>query len=353
MASFKTEINKASCMDRQSLIFIFVGLVLMSILLCHECKKVEGYKFAVYTTEACPRNKTEWEKRESLFNCSKESSSYACLPNENITELLEFCYPLQVLASHEDICLFLVKKSSDVDSYDCTHFDHGCPTGFYTGATMYKYQSCLSIGNGCFLAEPSCERATQPTEPENPHGSSGSETIWIPILVGTLVLFAIFVLSIVIYKRRNRKQHPNDKGCTEAEEMILKEDKVNDFEGRNRKQQPNVKECTEAEEMLLKEDKVNDFEGRNRKQQPNVKECTEAEEMLLKEDKVNDFEGRNRKQQPNDEECPEAEPLLFNKDKVNDFEGICVFELRRGNRHYFQAHTMRKSTIGLLSFMNG
>ena len=64
-------------------------------------KKAEGYKFAVYTTEACPRNKTEWEKRESLFNCTKESSSYACLPNENITELLEFCYPLQVLASHE------------------------------------------------------------------------------------------------------------------------------------------------------------------------------------------------------------------------------------------------------------
>ena len=65
-------------------------------------KKVEeGYKFAVYRTRACPRNKTEWEKRESAFNCSKESSSYTCLPNENITELLEFCYPQQVLASHE------------------------------------------------------------------------------------------------------------------------------------------------------------------------------------------------------------------------------------------------------------
>ena len=37
-----------------------------------------------------------------------------------------------------DICLFLAKKKSEVDSYDCTHFDHGCPTGFYTGATMYK-----------------------------------------------------------------------------------------------------------------------------------------------------------------------------------------------------------------------
>ena len=44
--------------------------------------------------------------------------------------------------------------------------------------------------------------ATQHREPENPHGTSGSETIWIPILVGALVLFAIVVLSIVIYKRK-------------------------------------------------------------------------------------------------------------------------------------------------------
>ena len=74
---------------------------MLFFLLSQFQKKVKGYKFAVFTTEACPRNKTEWEKRESLFNCSKDSSSYACLPNENITELLEFCYPLQVLASHE------------------------------------------------------------------------------------------------------------------------------------------------------------------------------------------------------------------------------------------------------------
>nr|XP_022304810.1 uncharacterized protein LOC111111912 isoform X2 [Crassostrea virginica] len=228
------ECSKAIFMDRcRSLRLIFVGICLFSIFPSDECKKVEeGYKFAVYRTRACPRNKTEWEKRESAFNCSKESSSYTCLPNENITELLEFCYPLQVLASHEDICLFLAKKNSDVDSYDCTHFDHGCPTGFYTGATMYKYQSCLSIGKGCFLAEPSCERATQHREPENPHGTSGSETIWIPILVGALVLFAIFVLAIVKYKRSNFNQQTNDEENPETHQLLLQTDKENDREGR-------------------------------------------------------------------------------------------------------------------------
>lgn len=58
---------------------------------------LDGYKFPVYTTSFCPRNEIEWKKRSSTFNCSDESS-YACLPNENITVLLEFCYPLENIA---------------------------------------------------------------------------------------------------------------------------------------------------------------------------------------------------------------------------------------------------------------
>lgn len=58
---------------------------------------LKGYKFPVYTTALCPRNKAEWKERSSGFNCTKESS-YACLPNEDITVLLEFCYPLQNIA---------------------------------------------------------------------------------------------------------------------------------------------------------------------------------------------------------------------------------------------------------------
>ena len=60
-------------------------------------RKLDGFPFPVYTTQSCPRNKTEWEARSSEFNCNTDNSSYACLPNENITELLEFCYPQQVI----------------------------------------------------------------------------------------------------------------------------------------------------------------------------------------------------------------------------------------------------------------
>ena len=61
-------------------------------------RKMDGYKFPVYSTDFCPRNETEWNKRSSLFNCTGEDSTYACFPNDDITQLIEFCYPLQIIA---------------------------------------------------------------------------------------------------------------------------------------------------------------------------------------------------------------------------------------------------------------
>lgn len=53
--------------------------------------KQEGYEFPVYSTNFCPRNKTEWKERTKVLNCT-EKKGYTCLPNEHFTELLEFCY---------------------------------------------------------------------------------------------------------------------------------------------------------------------------------------------------------------------------------------------------------------------
>lgn len=52
---------------------------------------MEGYAFPVYTTESCPKNKTEWTDRSSLLNCTN-TNGYTCITNENFTELLQFCY---------------------------------------------------------------------------------------------------------------------------------------------------------------------------------------------------------------------------------------------------------------------
>lgn len=54
-------------------------------------RKLEGYEFPVYSTEFCPRGRSEWDQRSSAINCT-ETNGYMCLPNESLTELLEFCY---------------------------------------------------------------------------------------------------------------------------------------------------------------------------------------------------------------------------------------------------------------------
>lgn len=53
--------------------------------------KLDGYDFPVYSTEFCPRNQTEWKERSSAINCT-ENNGYMCLPNDNLTVLIEFCY---------------------------------------------------------------------------------------------------------------------------------------------------------------------------------------------------------------------------------------------------------------------
>lgn len=49
------------------------------------------YKFPVYTTKSCPRTEPEWCERSVALNCN-ETNGYMCIPNEEITALLEFCY---------------------------------------------------------------------------------------------------------------------------------------------------------------------------------------------------------------------------------------------------------------------
>lgn len=63
-------------------------------------KKLEGYMFPVFSTEFCPRNQIEWNERSSALNCN-EANGYMCVPNENLNQLLEFCYILPTVLIQE------------------------------------------------------------------------------------------------------------------------------------------------------------------------------------------------------------------------------------------------------------
>uniref|UniRef100_A0A8W8MJ45 Uncharacterized protein n=1 Tax=Magallana gigas TaxID=29159 RepID=A0A8W8MJ45_MAGGI len=85
----KTDIRKSSPAEKTPGLQTYK----YALLLCTDRgkKKLDGYKFPVYSTPFCPRNESEWIKRSSALNCNR-TNGYTCLPNEKLTELLEFCY---------------------------------------------------------------------------------------------------------------------------------------------------------------------------------------------------------------------------------------------------------------------
>lgn len=132
---------------------------LFSFLPIHESvlEKLDGYKFPVYSAQFCPRNATEWKTRSTMLNCT-EKNAYTCLPNEHFTQLLQFCYTDPHIIVEEGLCLYLIKRNSLVHGYKCKHFQFGCPSSSYLSTKIYDYQSCIHVENGCFFADPKCER---------------------------------------------------------------------------------------------------------------------------------------------------------------------------------------------------
>lgn len=57
---------------------------------------LKGYLFPVLTTKSCPTNEAQWLERSSTLNCN-ETNGYMCIPNGEITVLLEFCYHKQII----------------------------------------------------------------------------------------------------------------------------------------------------------------------------------------------------------------------------------------------------------------
>lgn len=111
---------------------------IFSVCLLHnDCRQLDGYKFPVNTTPFCPRNETEWNERSFAMNCT-ESNGYTCLPNQDLTELLEFCYIYPFIWIQDGVCLYLLKGVSRVNAYDCHHFHHGCHNSSFPSNKIFE-----------------------------------------------------------------------------------------------------------------------------------------------------------------------------------------------------------------------
>lgn len=180
---------------------LVVAVCMMFLNNLYECGPIAGYKCPVYTTASCPKNKAEWLERSFGLNCT-DQNGYMCIPNEMFV-LVEFCYTKNV-AIPEGFCLILNKRSSAVDAYRCQDFSYGCPSDQYFSNRIYEHQSCVSIMEGCFLADPYCERtvtanrktATSKYNTEEGIGTN-SITTGIPYLTFLMIIIVTIISSLI------------------------------------------------------------------------------------------------------------------------------------------------------------
>ncbi|XP_062596840.1 uncharacterized protein LOC134258333 [Saccostrea cucullata] len=140
---------------------IYVWCFLSTYFTNLKCMVLPEYPLPVYEVESCPLNVTAVEKAAFRLNCSQGDGAfenlYHCLPNRNLSRLVEFCYD-RVRGFVEGGYCMILDSSGMLDGYSCQKFLHGCPGGPYSTDVIYKYPSCLHINafEKCFLAEPFC-----------------------------------------------------------------------------------------------------------------------------------------------------------------------------------------------------
>nr|XP_022310066.1 uncharacterized protein LOC111115574 [Crassostrea virginica] len=206
--------------------FVLYWTVIFSIMPIKNCRLLGGYEFPVYTTTTCPRNEFEFEARSNKTNCT-ETTSYMCLPNHNMTELLEFCYydsgGIGVMTGGR--CFYLDSNSS-VEMYKCSHFTDGCPTSTHYTYRVFDYPSCWKIKDGCFLADPKCGRQLTTADITNLNNAAtqippNGTDYGLGISISLLVTVSIFIVLLVLMLSRNLHKKARIKGDERSEEMAI------------------------------------------------------------------------------------------------------------------------------------
>lgn len=216
---------------------------------------LDGYAFPVYTTESCPTSQAEWNERSTALNCT-QSNAYMCVPDENISKLLEFCYSLPQIQIQKGFCMLLNKNNSTVDSYDCRHLSVGCPTSNNQSHEVLKYRSCFIIVNGCFVAEPTCVGDITPDE----HLDAGInlvQNVLVPVLVVMIIIEACCILYLFLkkyirskkmYTRKNRKEYRMEQTSSKKEHI------------RSKKRYTRVDNDEDTDPLISEDDMESSFE---------------------------------------------------------------------------------------------
>lgn len=135
-----------------------VYCLLLALTLVSSFLSFPDYEFKVFPVETCPLNKEDWNNSSARLNCNS-TRLYYCLPNRDLTSLIEFCYPRggkQLFMAGN--CLELA-GAGYLNHFSCNDtFLSGCPDTFYIGDEIFKYPKCLAINVNlrCFDSDTQC-----------------------------------------------------------------------------------------------------------------------------------------------------------------------------------------------------
>ncbi|XP_056008297.1 heat shock 70 kDa protein 12B-like isoform X5 [Ostrea edulis] len=160
----------------------------------------------VHIVQSCPRTAVAWRDSSDRLGCKFDSKDaknrYHCVPDQQRSFLLEFCYDRTRTLVSIGKCLELANSGS-LNFEDCDKsFSYGCPTNHYYSDEMYQHPACLEINTEqqCFVAANGCEKPNVPNNILDPADTGDSMTAYIGyILFG--VLF-VLVMAFLIKKRR-------------------------------------------------------------------------------------------------------------------------------------------------------
>ncbi|XP_062573738.1 uncharacterized protein LOC134235622 [Saccostrea cucullata] len=184
------------------------------------------YRGFGYVVDSCPTNEKEFITGATRLNCGVDQygrNQYTCVPNEDRSALIEFCYSKIVGLYQLGHCLETV-GDGNLDQISCQHFQAGCPEENFRGTDLHKFSACSRINTEfqCFYADPSCPNRTKnyPHNISTPVDSIISSTINmlttetgivveessdVGLIIGStyfIVLILFLVLAIIFWKKR-------------------------------------------------------------------------------------------------------------------------------------------------------
>lgn len=208
-----------------SFLHLIVYMIVKNILHVHVSAT---YEFDVFPVQNCPVNKEGWDLASARLNCNS-TRGYHCVPNKDLTSLIEFCYPKGYRFPFEKgNCLELASRGI-LNQVPCKDtFPGGCPEKFYFSDEIFNYPLCLIINTklGCFEADYKCintelmkNKTVEPTSisstesnlendcHQNAHSEKkkdSTEGTIIALAVIIAIGFVAFVASLIVYFKKTR-----------------------------------------------------------------------------------------------------------------------------------------------------